>query len=127
MTERYNAQGQLIRAPYYHEYPEITAMILREMVYGIDVKIDHVRIQPFGINNYHYQVGGLDVDYRQDRVSLHVPGHSGRIYEIHGLIPLTDYSLSNGRKATTDSAGVLVFHAPAGRTITLRQAAASRP
>ena len=65
LTERYNDQGQLIRAPYYHEYPEITAMILREMIYGIDIKISRVRIKPFGLSSYHYQVGQLDVTYSQ--------------------------------------------------------------
>ncbi|HEV2455041.1 MAG TPA: hypothetical protein VGY98_12320, partial [Verrucomicrobiae bacterium] len=52
LTERYNAEGKLIRAPYYHEYPEITAMILREMVYGIDIKMDRIQINPFGIRSF---------------------------------------------------------------------------
>ena len=120
LTERYNARGQLIRAPYYHEYPEITAMILREMIYGIDVKINRVRIKPFGLNHYHYQVGDMDVSYRPDFVSLHLPGHSDRTYEIYGLHPNTTYAVSTGQKVTTHPDGTAVFQAPTGVTITLQ-------
>jgi hypothetical protein len=122
LTERYNAEGKTIRAPYYHEYPEITAMILREMVYGIDIKINCVRIKPFGLNAYHYQVGDLDVEYSRKAVSLHIPGHNERTYEIYGLLPDTSYSVSNGQKIATDHNGIAVFQAPAGLKIILRAA-----
>jgi hypothetical protein len=120
LTERYNAQGQLIRAPHYHEYPEIAAMILREMIYGIDVEINRVRVKPFGLDRYHYQVGNLDVSYSQNQVGLHIPGHGERTYEIYGLLPHTTYFISTGQKTTTDPNGTAVFQAPVGRTITLQ-------
>jgi hypothetical protein len=129
LTERYNAQGQSIRAPFYHEYPEITAMILREMIYGIDIKIARVRIKPFGLNAYDYQVGNLAVSYRQARVRLHIPGHGERTYEIHGLLPLTAYAVSTGQKITTDPSGTAIFDAPVGQTVILQTTATlpSRP
>ncbi|MBU6410862.1 MAG: hypothetical protein KGR98_10795, partial [Verrucomicrobia bacterium] len=127
LTERYNAQGQSIRAPCYHEYPEITAMILREMIYGINVKINRVRIKPFGPHRYHYQVGDLDVSYSPNRVRLHVPGHNDRTYEIYGLRPHTTYAISTGQTTTTNPDGTAVFEAPVGRTITLSSSAMSAP
>jgi hypothetical protein len=120
LTERYNAKGNSIRVPYYHEYPEITDMVLREMVYGIDVKIDRVRIRPFGLANYHYQVGDLDVSYSPKWVSLHIPGHDERTYEIAGLLPKTPYLISTGRKIVTGADGTATFQAPVGETITLQ-------
>jgi len=120
LTERYNAKGKSIRAPYYHEYPEITDMVLREMIYGIDIKIDRVRIRPFGLNRYHYQVGDLDVSYRPDLVSLHIPGHNNRTYEIGGLLPRTTYLISTGQKIIATPDGVAIFQAPVGVMITLQ-------
>lgn len=127
LTERYNAEGKSIRAPYYHEYPEITAMILREMIYGINIKINRVRIKPFGLDHYHYQLGNLDVSYSKNQVSLHIPGHNERTYEIYGLPRRTTFFISTGRKTTTNSNGTAVFKAPVGQTITLRSTAASAP
>jgi Bacterial alpha-L-rhamnosidase 6 hairpin glycosidase domain len=127
LTERYNAEGKLIRAPYYHEYPEITAMILREMIYGIDIKIDCVRIKPFGLTHYHYQIGNMDVSYSPNEVTLHIPGHNNRTYEIYGLLPNKNYFLSTGQKTLTDSAGTTVFEAPVGQTITLRSTSTPSP
>lgn len=121
LTERYNAQGKSIRAPYYHEYPEITAMVLREMVYGIDIKINRIQIKPFGIHSFHYQMGDMDIAYNQNQVSLHVPGQSMRIYEICGLFPDTRYEISRGNVIVTDHNGTATFRAPTGVTLTLRR------
>ncbi|HEX3626893.1 MAG TPA: hypothetical protein VH280_15900 [Verrucomicrobiae bacterium] len=120
LTERYNAEGKSIRAPYYHEYPEITAMILRELVYGIDIKINRIQIKPFGIRSFDYQMGDTEISYNQNRVSLHIPGHSERIYEICELSPDTRYSLSTGASVMTDHNGTAVFTAPADVTLILK-------
>jgi hypothetical protein len=119
LTERYDSKGQLIRAPYYHEYPEVVSIIQREMIYGIDVKINRIRIKPFGLQQYHYKIGTLDVFYSQNEVSLHIPGHGIRTYEICGLLPRATYILSGGQKTTTQSDGCAVFRAPVGQTISL--------
>lgn len=120
LTERYNALGKSIRARYYHEYPEITAMILREMILGIDVKVDRVRIKPFGRDRYHYLVGGLDVSYSRRAVSLCIPGDNERTYEICGLLPSTSYAVSTGRTVVTDRDGTAIFKAPTGIRVSLR-------
>ncbi len=119
LTERYNGQGKSIRASYYHEYPEVTAMILREMIYGIDIEINRVQIKPFGINSYHYQVGNVAVSYSQNFVALHIPGHNQRTYEICGLFPDMPYLVSTGQKIMTDHEGNAVFRGLTGSTITL--------
>jgi hypothetical protein len=121
LTERYGAQGKSIRAPYYHEYPEITAMVLREMVYGIDIKINRIQIKPFGIHSFHYEMGDMDISYSQDAVSLHIPGQSARTYEICGLYPNTPYVLSTGHVIMTDSDETAKFTAPMGVTITIKK------
>jgi hypothetical protein len=123
LTERYNAEGKSIRAPYYHEYPEITAMVLREMIYGIDIKINRIQIKPFGIHSFRYHMGDLNISYDQNRVSLFIPGQSERAYEICGLFPDTRYVLSTGKVIVTDHDGTATFTAPAGETIILRRTA----
>lgn len=128
LTERYNARGESIRAPFYHEYPEITAMVLREMVYGIDVKINRIQIKPFGVRSYHYDIGDLNVSYSPDLVNLHIPGHNQRTYRICGLIPDAQYSLSinpapHSRSIMTDPYGTASFEALAGAWITLKHSA----
>jgi|GEM_PF-2606117 hypothetical protein len=121
LTERYGVQGKSIRAPWYHEYPEITAMVLREMVYGIDIKINRIQIKPFGIHSFHYEMGDTDISYSQDAVSLHIPGQSGRTYEICGLFPDTRYVLSTDDVITTDHDGTATFSALTGVTITVKK------
>ncbi|MGH7981484.1 MAG: trehalase family glycosidase, partial [Limisphaerales bacterium] len=121
LTERYNAQGKSIRAPYYHEYPEITEMILREMVYGIDIKINRIQIKPFGLKAFHYQMGDTAVSYDKSRVSLRIPGHNERAYEICGLFPDTRYTLSSGEVIVTDHEGTATFTAPTGVRVRLQR------
>lgn len=123
LTERYNAEGKSIRAPYYHEYPEITAMVLRTMVYGINIKVNRVQVKPFGIHTFHYQIGDLDISYNQNEVSLHIPGQSERTYEIYGLFPNTRYKLSTGSELVTDHDGTAAFRAPTGVAITIQRSA----
>lgn len=88
---------------------------------AIDIKIDRVRVKPFGLHAYDYLVGDLAVSYRQPRVSLHIPGHGERTYEIHGLLPNFAYAVSTGQKITTDPSGTAVFDGPAGQTVILKQ------
>ena len=119
MTERYDSGGNLVRASYYHEYPEIVSMILREMIYGIDIKIDTVTIKPFGMESYDFNVGGLAVSYAKSSVSMTIPGSGTRTYKVYGLDPNTIYTISTGGSVTTDSNGVAAFNAAAGSQITI--------
>jgi hypothetical protein len=123
LTERYDCNGTAIRAPFYHEYPELVAMLLREVTYGIDLGLGTVTIDPFGPTAFHWHVGDVDVDYARNAVDLTLPGSGQRRFDIHGLAPRARYEISTRgatQRATADSDGVLRFAAAVGPDTHLR-------
>lgn len=120
MRERYNSKGSQTRAHYYHEYPEIITMVLREMVYGINIKPGKVIIKPFGRNKYFYKLGNIEVSYDRTCVELAVPGAGILDYVIYGLLPDTTYSSSVVGTVITDNHGRATFKAPAGTKISIK-------
>jgi hypothetical protein len=42
MYERWQCEGQPTHNPYYHEYPEVVAMILHDVKYGIAIGLNKV-------------------------------------------------------------------------------------
>jgi hypothetical protein len=127
MPERYDAQGRPAHNGYYHEYPEIYAMVLREMRYGVYVGMQQLTIRPFDVRHFSLHLGTLRVDYSPARVSLLVPGSSWREFAISGLVPEARYRLSTGQLIATDRRGTLRFHASAGRLLLISQVTAMRP
>ena len=121
LTERYNAQGQCIRTPYYHEYPEIVSMVMRTMRYGIDVYMDRVVIRPIEPIAFDYQVGHLHVTYGPERVIVRIPGQRKIRYEIFHLTPHAAYRISNGLSVKADAAGRIEFPGNAGVTYILQK------
>jgi hypothetical protein len=117
MPERYDAGGEPTHNSYYHEYPEIFDMVLREMRYGIQVRAQTVTIRPFGTHEFHFQMNTLQVDYSQSKVTLNVPGHGSRHLEIGDLIPHQEFKLSSGGHVVSDANGTLKFDAKAGTRI----------
>ncbi len=120
MRERYDSKGSQDRAYYYHEYPEIITMILREMIYGINIKPDKVVIKPFGRNKYFYKLGKLEVSYDRTCVELTVPGANIRDYVIYGLLPDTRYSSTTVGTVITDNHGTATFKAHTGIKISIK-------
>lgn len=118
MTERIGAEGTPIRAPGYHEYPEILDMVTRELRYGIRLAPDAVTISPFGVAAYDYAMGDLHVVYGPDSVLLHIPGTSARAIRIEGLRAGRSYRLSMGETVRVAEDGALAFTGQAGTTIT---------
>jgi hypothetical protein len=114
MPERYDGTGAPAHNGYYHEYPEILCMALREMRYGIHVGLRDVTVHPFGPTSYRFHMGALQVDYTRDKISVQVPGSGKRRYTIDGLRPRTEYTLSTGLSVVTDIGGTLTFVASAG-------------
>lgn len=112
MNERYNRNGEMIRAPYYHEYPEIINLLMREQVYGLQIKLDTVTINPFGKTCFVYHAGKLKVGFSKDLVTLSLPGHGNRIFHINGLYPECDYYHSVLGRMRSNHYGTLVFEAP---------------
>jgi hypothetical protein len=120
MPERYDAAGLPAHNSYYHEYPEILSMVLREMRYGVHVGVREVSVRPFGATHFDFQFGDLRVAYSPDAVAIEVPGLSVREFTLAGLRPLSQYSVSAGESITTDKTGTLHFRGHAGQLIHLR-------
>jgi len=121
MSERYNAAGMPAHNPYYHEYPEVVSMVLRELRYGVHIGMRDVQVKPFGVNRFNMHLGTLQVNYSPERISIQVPGTSERHFLIGGLPPHSTYTLSGGKILHTDESGWLSFQARAGTLIQIRQ------
>jgi hypothetical protein len=118
LTERYDCAGTAVRTPYYHEYPELVVMLLREITYGIDLGLGTVRIDPFGPSSFRYHVGDVDVDYSAAEVQLGLPGSGSRAFELHGLTAGAPYHVFGGdgrqERVQADRDGVVRFTTPVG-------------
>jgi hypothetical protein len=121
MPERYDADGLPAHNNYYHEYPDILGMVLREMRYGVHLGMREVAIHPFGSSKFELRLGDLNVTYSADAVSIEVPGSSARGFTVGGLRPHQRYKLSTGNSVATDAEGTLRFRARAGRLIHIRR------
>lgn len=115
MPERYDADGMPAHNSYYHEYPDIVSIVLREMRYGVHLGMREVTIAPFGASKFEIQLDALHVKYSADRVSISVPGSSARNFTVRGLRPRRQYDLSDGKRLTTDAEGTLRFRARPAR------------
>jgi len=123
LNERYTCGGVAVRARYYHEYPEMVAMLLREVRYGVNIGLRTVDISPLGPTRYHYHIGNVDVDYSPTVVAFTVPGSGDKRVSIAHLIPdalygvrATDVGDRRVREArvATDGRGTVTFMAPIG-------------
>ena len=120
LTERYDCAGNPIRAPYYHEYPQVVAMLLREVTYGIELGIDTVTIDPFDASAYDYAIGNVAVSYSRRAVDIKAPGSGDRSFDVHGMDPRAEYQIvttgphAHRQRVRADDHGVLRFDAPVG-------------
>ncbi len=119
LPERYDCQGNPAHNGFYHGYPDMLAMTMRESVYGINLGLTDVDIDPHGPAAYRYHVGDVDVSYRAADVTATLPGSGSRDFAIHGLTPGTVYlvrsAMDTPSEATVGGDGVLRFTAPIGR------------
>lgn len=134
LYERYDANGQQTRTPFYFEYPALVTMLLREVAMGLSVGLLRVEVRPIDSSSrLLYRVGSdedslvVEVDRRlaPDEVSLRLPGSSDsawpRTVEVHNLAANAEYALeqrnvSGGRAVArdavrTDARGTLRFDA----------------
>jgi len=88
LRERYSCDGeqQSNRTSEYFEYPSVTAMMIHYIRYGIQLGFQEVTIKPFGMSNFHYNVGNVHVEYSQERVALTLPGIGMKAITVHGLL-----------------------------------------
>ena len=122
LSERYNCQGGMIRVLYYHEYPEVLVMLLREVVFGIKLGFGTVVVQPIAPTNYRYAVGNIQVDFSPRAVSLTLLGGGPRQFAIHRLLPNASYRVvaaSLESQVRADEKGRVQFVAPAGGQVSL--------
>ena len=118
MRERYGAEGTMIRAIGYHEYPEILDKMLREGYYGLALTLVNVVVRPLLVEPFRYDTGRITLDYSADRVRVLVPGDGTRTYTIGGLSG--DYRVNGTTVTATD--GTVVVDAPAGIPLELTRA-----
>jgi hypothetical protein len=60
LRERYNREGKNIANQYYFEYPSLISIMLREVKYGIDIRMDGIIIDPLEpSSSFHYEFGAL--------------------------------------------------------------------
>ena len=122
MPERYDCQGHDAHNGFYHGYPDMLAMTLRESVYGINLGLSGVDIAPNGRPAYRYHVGDVDVAYSAAEITATLPGQGSRNFAVHGLTPGTAYlvqavhgaDVAPPAIATVGADGVLRFAAPVG-------------
>lgn len=124
LPERYDCQGHDAHNGFYHGYPEMLAMTLRESVYGINMGLSGIDIRPNGPTAYRYHVGDVDVAYSAAEITATLPGQGIHDFTVHGLTPGAVYLVrtvkANGADAmrpghaTAGDDGVLRFTAPIG-------------
>jgi hypothetical protein len=125
LYERYTCNSEPTHNPFYIEYPELVVMLLREVVYGINIGLTKVKIEPNlpkDKPSYKYRIGRVSVDYAQDRVAITAPGSGDKNYTIAGMVQNATYHLSFLQKGIverdqdikSDANGVLNFVAPLG-------------
>ena len=124
LPERYDCQGHDAHNGFYHGYPDMLAMTLRESVYGINLGLSGIDIQPNGPTAYRYHIGDIDVAYSAAEITATLPGQGIRHFIIHGLTPGAVYLVravkakqadaSRPSHATVGDDGVLKFTAPIG-------------
>jgi hypothetical protein len=128
LPERYDCSGNNAHSPYYHEYPEMAVMLMREVRYGINLGLGTATVSPFGVAAYRYHLGDVNVDYSQRQITLNLPGSGARDYTITGLAGNATYQvLATGAEhaaerqvVRTDSHGTLAFTDPTGPRWTVR-------
>jgi hypothetical protein len=131
LYERYNATGKQIRTPYYFEYPSLLVILLREIVYGIDVKLNSVTINPMmntSTPSFAYHIGNTRLAFNQRRVEISLPGNRDvehmKACRIDSLIPLTSYKIRSTCRTSTalvesDRSGSITFAAIFGHGCTI--------
>jgi len=96
LHERYHCNGtqELNRTEMYFEYPSVTAMMIHNVRYGIELGFKSVTVSPFGPKAFAYHVGNIHVDYNATAgsVRLMMPGTGMRDIIVKGLEKGQSYS-----------------------------------
>lgn len=104
MRERYAAGGHPTRARGYHEYPGVTDLLIREVLYGLGLNTTSVVIDPIADGPFDIRYGGVRLHYSRAAVRLELPSTIRRTVTIRGLHPNTTY-VHRGETITADGRG----------------------
>eukprot|EP01113_Clastostelium_recurvatum_P033616 TRINITY_DN4465_c0_g1_i1.p1 TRINITY_DN4465_c0_g1~~TRINITY_DN4465_c0_g1_i1.p1 ORF type:complete len:775 (-),score=126.10 TRINITY_DN4465_c0_g1_i1:51-2045(-) len=111
LYERYTCQGTMTHNNYYIEYPEYIVIVQREVMYGIQVRLDRVTVDPLEDRPFRYITGDIDITYSPTEVRVVVPpvGLPRRLH-IGNLVPSSPYKIishDDGIVVHTDEQGHL--------------------
>jgi hypothetical protein len=124
MHERLACDGtqQEWRTAMYFEYPSTVSMLMRKVRYGIDLGFGKISIAPFGVKEFSYHIGNLDIEFAADRVKVEAPFYKQSVeFSLSSMTPSVDFIVhqacsENGVKiisadisASSDANGVLNF------------------
>lgn len=116
---------------FYVEYPEIAAMMIHEVYYGIYIGLLDIVIDPFGPSEFpfRYQIGDLFVQYDSaEQVQIRLPTletHS-KNWTVTHVSSSTSFRITDSRgnsvMETSDANGLLQFIFPhsVGVTVLIR-------
>ncbi len=119
MSERYDSQGQMVRAPGYHEYPATLDMALREGYYGVLLGLAVVEVKPMRTGPFGFRLGRTSLFHSTQRVELQVPGRGVRRFRIGGLLPGREYAGPGGSVTLAGQTGCVEVTGEAGTPLVL--------
>ncbi|MDM4762208.1 hypothetical protein QT381_04210 [Galbitalea sp. SE-J8] len=118
MTERYDAEGRQVRAPYYHEYPATIDMLIREGLFGLDIGLETVVVRPMRTGPLRYSTGRILLERAEGGMVIQVPGAGVRTFVLHDMGPLVRYRAA-GAEVVASEDGVVTFSARAGEPVSV--------
>lgn len=119
MSERYDSQGQMVRAEGYHEYPGILDMALREVYYGVILGMAVVEVRPMRSGPFSFRLGRTSLVHSPQRVELQIPGHGARLFRIGGLLSGREYAGPGRSVSVADHQGLVEVTGEAGTELVL--------
>jgi hypothetical protein len=115
LYERYDSNGQQIRTSYYFEYPSLVAIMVREISYGIETKLNEIVIHPFTATSFDYRVGNnIEVHFNSENDDVMIQNHQllanknddvivSKTVSIHGLTKNNSFNLKTSNCGSVDS------------------------
>lgn len=104
---------------YYHEYPEVVAMMTRELYYGVNVDTNSVSIDPWAVDpsqpSWLFMINNFYISFSKEIVQLSIPTFEAiwKTWTVTHLQPNATYliedTLGNTQKEISNAEGVLQF------------------
>jgi hypothetical protein len=121
LNERYNSSGDQVRTDFYFEYPSLITIMLREVVYGINIGLTTVTISPLlldDIPSFTYRIGNIYVKFNPAHVELSLPGviaqSQSKTCTIRSLYKRVPYQITPNSNCATASSPFTVVSDESG-------------